>query len=67
MTIRANGTIDNIFIDRSSGVPILDEAARKILRMGAPYAVFPPTIRDRDQLVITRTMTFAPGDHVSSE
>jgi hypothetical protein len=35
--------------------------------MGAPYAVFPPTIRDRDQLVITRTMTFAPGDHVSSE
>jgi protein TonB len=67
ISIRANGTIESIFIDRSSGIPVLDEAARKILRMGAPYAVFPPTIRDRDMLVITRTMTFSPGDHVSSE
>jgi protein TonB len=67
VTIRANGTIDNIFIDRSSGSPVLDEAARKILRMAAPYAVFPPNIRDRDMLVITRTMTFSPGDRVSSE
>jgi periplasmic protein TonB len=67
ISIRANGTIESIFVDRSSGIPVLDEAARKILRMGAPYAVFPPTIRDRDMLVITRTMTFSPGDHVSSE
>ena len=67
VTVRANGTIESIFIDRSSGIPLLDEAARRILRMAAPYAVFPPSIRDRDLLVITRTMTFAPGDHVSSE
>lgn len=67
ISIRSNGTIEGIQIDRSSGTTILDEAAKKILRMAAPYAAFPPALADTDILVITRTMIFSPGDHVSSE
>jgi periplasmic protein TonB len=65
--IRPNGTIDNIQIDRSSGNQQLDDAARRIVRMGAPYAVFPANFKEADILVITKTWTFLPGDRVVTE
>jgi protein TonB len=66
--IRADGTLDSIAVDRSSGQRILDAAARKIVGMAAPYAPFPPDIRrDTDILYITRTWTFAPGDSLTSQ
>ena len=59
MTIRSDGSVDKIIIDRPSGHRILDEAARRIVQMAAPYAVFPPDIRrDYEILEITRTLTF---------
>jgi periplasmic protein TonB len=66
--IRANGTIEGVTVDRSSGQKLLDLAATKIVRMGGPYAPFPPEIRrDTDILYITRTWTFAPGDSLTSQ
>ena len=47
---------------------MLDEAAFKIVRMGARYAPFPPDIRrDTDLLVITRTWFFGQGDKIWTE
>jgi protein TonB len=57
--IRSNGSIEKIEIDRSSGHDILDQAAIKVVKMGAPYPPFPPNIAaDTDVLAITRTWIF---------
>ncbi|HTR58831.1 MAG TPA: TonB family protein [Casimicrobiaceae bacterium] len=66
--IRADGTLESVGLDRSSGQKVLDIAAAKIVEMAAPYAPFPPDIRrDTDILYITRTWTFAPGDSLTSQ
>ena len=65
--IRADGQVDNIEVNRSSGQRILDAAAIKIVTMSAPFAAFPPDIRrDTDILYITRTWTFTKGDALVS-
>lgn len=59
VSIRKDGTIEKIVINRPSKYPLLNEAAERIVRMGEPYAAFPPDIaRDTDILDITRTWTF---------
>ena len=66
--IRADGTLESIVLDRSSGQKILDLSAQKIVELAAPYAPFPADIkRDTDILYITRTWTFAPGDSLTSQ
>jgi periplasmic protein TonB len=68
VSIRSNGSIESVQIDRSSGKKVLDSAAVRIVEMGGPYAPFPPDIRrDTDILSINRTWTFAPGDNLISE
>ena len=66
--IRADGSIETVVVDRTSGQKILDLAAIRIVEMGGPYAAFPPSIsRDTDILYITRTWSFAPGDSLTSQ
>lgn len=68
VTIRPDGTVESVELDRSSGLPVLDQAAFKIVRMASPYAAFPPEIRrDTDLLVITRTWFFGRGDKLWTE
>jgi protein TonB len=68
VTIRPDGSVDSVELDRSSGLPVLDSAAFKIVRMASPYAAFPPEIRrDTDLLVITRTWFFGRGDKIWTE
>ena len=68
VSIKADGTVENIEINRSSGQKILDEAALRIVRLGAPYAAFPADIaRDTDVLSITRTWTFTRSDQFTPE
>ncbi len=68
VTIRANGSVESVELDRSSGLKVLDQAAYKIVRMAAPYAPFPANIRrDTDLLVITRTWFFGRGDKIWTE
>lgn len=68
VTIRPDGSVESIDLDRSSGLKVLDRAAFRIVQMAAPYAVFPSDIRkDTDLLVITRTWFFAQGDKVWTE
>ncbi len=66
--IRADGSVESIAVDRSSGQKMLDLAAQKIVEMASPYAPFPSDIkRDTDILYITRTWTFGPGDSLTSQ
>ncbi len=66
--IRANGSVETVVVDRTSGQKILDLAAVRIVEMGGPYSPFPPNIsRDTDILYITRTWSFAPGDSLTSQ
>ena len=68
MSIRADGSVENVEVNRSSGQRVLDAAAVKIVEMAAPFAPFPPDIRrDTDILHITRTWTFTKGDELHSE
>ncbi len=68
VTIRPDGTVESIDLDRSSGLKVLDQAAFRIVQMAAPFAAFPAEIRkDTDLLVITRTWFFAQGDRVWAE
>jgi protein TonB len=68
VTLRPDGSVDAIELDRSSGLKVLDNAAFKIVRMTAPFAAFPPDIaRDTDLLVITRTWFFGQGDKIWTE
>jgi protein TonB len=68
VTLRPDGSVESIELDRSSGLKVLDAAAFKIVRMAGPYAPFPPDIRrDTDLLVITRTWFFGQGDKIWTE
>jgi len=68
--IRSDGSLESIGIDRSSNIPVLDEAAIHIVRLAARngFAPFPEDIRrDTDILHITRTWVFARSDKLFSE
>ena len=66
--IRADGSVESIAVDRTSGQKVLDAAATRIVELAAPFAAFPSDIkRDTDILYITRTWTFAPGDSLTSQ
>ena len=68
VTIKPDGSVKSVELDRSSGLKILDAAAFKIVRMASPFAPFPPDIRkDTDLLVITRTWFFGRGDKIWTE
>ena len=61
LSVRINsaGEILDVKITRSSGSSVLDEAAKRILRMAEPFAPFSEELKQRaDQLVIIRTWDF---------
>ena len=59
VVINPDGTIYEINILQSSGKRILDDAARQIVRLSAPFPKFPPEIRlQSDRLQIIRTWNF---------
>lgn len=68
VSIRANGSLEKVQIDRSSGHKVLDEATVRIVTMAAPYSAFPENIaRDTDILHITRTWIFTRSDQFTSQ
>lgn len=67
VTIRNDGSVSTVEINRTSGHKILDDAARRIVAMASPFAAFPPSIRnDTDVLVITRTWNFTQRDSLET-
>lgn len=68
VSIKADGSIEEISINQSSGHQILDDAAKRIVYLGAPYAAFSDDIRrEIDILSITRMWTFTKDDAIATE
>ena len=58
--ISADGSIYSMRIVRSSGNPALDEAAKRIVKMSAPFAELPvELLKEVDVLVISRVWKFS--------
>ena len=58
--IKRDGAVESIDIQRSSGLPQLDQAATRIVRLAGPYSPLPEFINSKvDVLHITRTWRFS--------
>jgi len=58
--IQADGSIYSMRVVRSSGSPALDEAAKRIVKMSAPFAAIPTELlKEVNVLVITRVWKFS--------
>ena len=67
VALNADGTVHEISILRPSGEPIIDEAAKRIVNLAAPFPPFPPEILENtDILNITRTWEFSTSNQLSS-
>lgn len=67
VNIKSDGSIESIELNESSGHKVLDDAARRIVELAAPYAEFPPDVRkDAEILGITRTWTFTREDALAT-
>lgn len=68
VTLKPDGTVEETVIALSSGSRILDDSARQIVRLAAPYAKFPPEIsRQVDRLKIIRYVKFEPNNITTSD
>ena len=56
------GRIKSIDVIQSSGHKVLDEAAIRITRLAEPFPALPETSERVDELYISRTWQFLPGD-----
>jgi len=59
VVINAEGELVKTDLRRSSGHQILDDAAKRIVQLAAPYSAFPPKLRkEADVIHITRSWEF---------
>ncbi len=68
VSIRSDGSLEDVAIHRSSGVREIDEAVRRIARLYAPYSAFPPDLaRQYDVIEIRRVSFFDPTLRILDE
>lgn len=68
VNINADGSLEDVQIDKSSGSRILDAAAIKIVQMSAPFAPFSDEMRRKvDILSVTRAWQFTSSDQLLSK
>jgi outer membrane biosynthesis protein TonB len=59
VALRSDGSVEAVTFNRSSGVPEVDEAIRRIVYALGPYSSFPADVaREYDVLEIRRVWTF---------
>ncbi|HEY8385265.1 MAG TPA: energy transducer TonB, partial [Porticoccaceae bacterium] len=66
VAIGRDGNVENVEILASSGQPILDQAAVRIVRLAAPFAPIPSSI-SADRIEVIRTWRFMPGEVFASQ
>ncbi|MEQ8660374.1 MAG: energy transducer TonB [Gammaproteobacteria bacterium] len=67
VALAPDGAVLSITVRRSSGHPLLDDAAVRIVELAAPFAPFPPDIAaEVDVLHVTRTWKFLNNREFSS-
>jgi protein TonB len=68
VAVRRDGSVESIRLVRSSGYPLLDDAAIRIVKLAAPFSPFPPDIAaETDVLDIVRTWQFQRGGRLGWE
>jgi TolA protein len=68
VSIRSDGSVEDIVINRSSGRYDLDEAVKRIVRVNAPYSVFPESLARKYPVIeIRRVWSFAETLHLLEE
>ena len=65
--VRRDGTVESTRILRSSGTPLLDASAERIVRLAEPFPPLPDTNDGVDVLHVTRTWVFKPGGELHTE
>ena len=67
--VDADGTLEDVYVSKSSGKGLLDAAAINIVKMGSPYAQFSEEMRKQgiQTLKFSRTWSFTANDHLESE
>ena len=59
VAVRADGSVESVTIVRSSGIPAIDAAVRRVVESQAPFQVFPPSLAAAyDVIEIRRTWHF---------
>ncbi len=61
VALRRDGSVKNIDVIQPSGHKVLDDAAIRIVKLAAPFPAIPAN-QSVDELYITRTWQFLPGD-----
>jgi protein TonB len=65
VAVRADGTVEKVEIDRSSGSTVLDGAVERIVALAGPFKPFPSALRkEADILHITRNWSFTRSDEL---
>ncbi|WP_312318041.1 energy transducer TonB [Stenotrophomonas sp.] len=65
--VRRDGSVESARVLRSSGTPLLDEAALRVVRLAQPYPPLPESKDDVDILQVTRTWMFLPGGELRDD
>ena len=61
VAVRRDGSVEEIVLNRPSGLGVLDQAASRIVRLAEPFPPLPQTAENIDVLHITRTWDFQNG------
>lgn len=66
VTVAADGSLLKCRILRSSGQSVLDDGARRIVQMSAPFSPFPPSLAQQGSKIIVQTFAFTRDNQISS-
>ncbi|EEG08022.1 energy transducer TonB [Pseudogulbenkiania ferrooxidans] len=67
VVVNADGTLRSVTVRRSSGHDVLDNAAKNIVRLSAPFAPFPPSLAEKySALEIVRRWAFTQDSRLAS-
>lgn len=67
VAVRRDGSVEGSRIIHSSGIPLLDSSALRIVQLAQPFPPLPDTEENIDVLHVTRTWNFLPGGEVRDE
>jgi protein TonB len=67
VAVRRDGSVEDSRIIKSSGIPLLDSTALRIVQLSVPFPPLPKTDENIDILHVTRTWQFLPGGEVRDE
>lgn len=66
--INADGSLADVQILRSSGHKVLDDSAKRIVKMAAPYPPLPPELKEKyDVLQISRVWRYSDGNTLRTQ